>query len=313
MMNELKKLKRVVIKEELVELTGDFKLAIVLQQMLYWSDKVKDYDKFLQDEIKRSKMAMGEEEITNAEKLQEVDLFSHGWIYKSAAELSEETMIGASKTTMGKYLEELVNKGWLDKRKNPKWKGDNTFQYRVNLFKIQKDLYQLGYCLEGYPLLITQSKNETSKSSNWTWESKKLTTRQETGLPVKKLDYITRDYSEITQKNIDDEEDKLTENEFFSPNEDFSLLCKKYSLPYRLRKQILERVNSEGLSIKEFYYDVLEDTFKQILEDIKNKKKISSLPGYFVSVLTDKQDRLQLEKMNLENKGEFPFFNWLED
>ena len=34
-MNEPRRLKRVVIKEELVELTGDFVKAVLLQQMLY--------------------------------------------------------------------------------------------------------------------------------------------------------------------------------------------------------------------------------------------------------------------------------------
>lgn len=154
-MTELKKLKRAVIKEELVALTGNFKKAIVLSQMIYWSERVKDADKFFQDEIKRSKGAMGREEREYAEKLEEVDLLSHGWIYKSAEDLSEETMMGVAKSTMGTYLTELVEKGWLNKRKNPKWKGDNTFQYRVDLLKIQQDLFELGYALEGYPLLVS--------------------------------------------------------------------------------------------------------------------------------------------------------------
>ena len=50
---ELKKLNRVVIKEELVQLTGDFKLAIILNQMIYWSERVKDFDKFIAEEKQR--------------------------------------------------------------------------------------------------------------------------------------------------------------------------------------------------------------------------------------------------------------------
>lgn len=152
----MKKLKRATIKEELVKLTGDFKKAIVLNQMIYWSERAKDADKFFLDEKSRAKMAMGKQEIDYAKKLEEIDLYSHGWIYKSAEELSEETMMGVSKSTMGRYLNELVANGWLDKRKNPKWKGDNTFQYRVNLVKIQNDLIKLGYSLERYPLTISE-------------------------------------------------------------------------------------------------------------------------------------------------------------
>ena len=165
----MNKLKRAVIKEELVALTGNPNRAIVLNQMIYWSERTKDTDKYLRDEIARSKMAMGQQEREQAEKLEELDLFSHGWIYKSAVELSEETMIGVSKSTMGTYLKHLVDNGWLDKRKNPQWKGDNTFQYRVNLVKIQSDLEALGYALEGYPLL-SKSENTTPMSNNRTSE-----------------------------------------------------------------------------------------------------------------------------------------------
>ena len=36
---------------------------------------------------------------------------------------------------------------------NPKYKWDKTYQYRVNLYKIQLDLGKMGYVLEGYKLL----------------------------------------------------------------------------------------------------------------------------------------------------------------
>ena len=164
----MKKLKRAVIKEELVLLTGDFKKAIVLSQMIYWSERVKDVDKYIEDEKKRARMAMGSEERMRAEQLEEVseNLLSHGWIYKSAEDLSEETMMGVSKSTMGRYLNELVENGWLDRRKNPKWKGDNTFHYRVNLIKIQKDLHKLGYSLEGYSIDISMFQNENAEFDN---------------------------------------------------------------------------------------------------------------------------------------------------
>ena len=44
-MSEPKKLKRVVIKEELFALTGDFKEAIILNQFIYWSERIRDFDK----------------------------------------------------------------------------------------------------------------------------------------------------------------------------------------------------------------------------------------------------------------------------
>jgi len=204
----MEKLKRAVIKEELVALTGDFKKAIVLNQMIYWSERTKDSDKFMQDELKRSRMAMGRAEIEYAEKLEEMDLLSHGWIYKTAEELSEETMMGVSKSTMGTYLNSLVAKGWLDKRKNPKWKGDNTFQYRVNLLQIQTDLHNIGYALEGYPLLV-ESKNETSESNNRTPSSEIEQTVLKSNNQFGNRTTLPEITSEITSKTLEEEEEEL--------------------------------------------------------------------------------------------------------
>lgn len=206
----MEKLKRVVIKEELVALTGDFKKAIVLNQMIYWSERVKDVDKYIEDEKRRSTMAMGASEKELAEQIQEIDLLTHGWIYKSAEELSEETMMGVSKSTMGRYLAELVDKGWLAKRKNPKWKGDNTFQYRVNLFKIIEDLHQLGYYLDGYPMLISVIQNEIPKFHYETPKSQNEMDCSKIERIVPKQNNITRDYSEITSEILEEEEEIIT-------------------------------------------------------------------------------------------------------
>ena len=43
-------LRRAVIKEELVVLTGDFMEALVLNQFLYWTQRSHDYELLLQEE-----------------------------------------------------------------------------------------------------------------------------------------------------------------------------------------------------------------------------------------------------------------------
>lgn len=136
------KLKRVIIKEELVALTGDFIKAVLLNQFIYWSERVRDFDKFIAEEKKRMKT---EGEQINIKK-------QNGWIYKTSEELSEETMLGLSPQTIRRHLKELIDNNWLDERENPNYKWDRTKQYRVNISKIQKDLQKLGYSLEGYPL-----------------------------------------------------------------------------------------------------------------------------------------------------------------
>lgn len=139
----MKPLKRVVIKEELVELTGDFRPALILNQFIYWSERMYDADKYIMEEKER---ALKEDLVVNIDE-------SKGWIYKTAEELSEELMTGMSKSTLGRYIKQLVEKGYLIQRRNPKYKWDKTYQYRVNLYKIQLDLGKMGYVLEGYKLL----------------------------------------------------------------------------------------------------------------------------------------------------------------
>lgn len=143
-LSDLKRLKRATIKEELVKLTGDFKLAVVLNQIIYWSERVRDFDEFIKEEIQR----------TNDEENE----LLNGWIYKKAEDLAEETMLSVDRRTMSNYLNALVENGWLETRNNPNKNWDRTKQYRVNLKKIQHDLHKLGYSLEGYKIDLSVLK-----------------------------------------------------------------------------------------------------------------------------------------------------------
>lgn len=139
-------LKRVVIKEELVELTGEYLAALVLNQFIYWSERVNDYDKMLSEEYSR----LENEGIKTDEEVQ----FKNGWIYKSAEEMNEELMVDMTEPTIRKRMTKLVEKKWLQRRRNPKYKQDRTYQYRVDIIQIQKDLLKLGYNLDKYPSII---------------------------------------------------------------------------------------------------------------------------------------------------------------
>lgn len=149
-------LKRVVIKEELVELTGDFRSAIILNQFIYWTERMKDTDRYIEEEIERA----SKEDI-------KIDMDkSYGWIYKATDELNEEVMLGMSAATIRKYIKQLIDAGYLKERKNPKYKWDKTMQYRVDIYKVQLELAKLGYALEGYKLLpnIVIEDNEMKKA-----------------------------------------------------------------------------------------------------------------------------------------------------
>ena len=147
-----RRLKRVVIREELVELCGDTLEAVCLEQMLYWGRRVRDADLFLEEEKKRS-----------LENDPETPLLQ-GWIYKSAEELAGEIMLG-ERSTVARRLAKLVQRGWLDSRKNPRHKWDKTAQYRVNIVAVQRSLQDIGYALEGYPLLPQPEAKEENPPS----------------------------------------------------------------------------------------------------------------------------------------------------
>ena len=140
------KLKRVVLREELVEITGDALKALLLSQMLYWTERRRDFDTFIKEELDRDPKARM--------------TLTGGWVYKTAQELSEELMGIASRRTISRRLSELVEDGFLDSRKNPDVGMDRTLQYRVDLHRLQNRLHEAGYALEGYPLLQSFLKRD---------------------------------------------------------------------------------------------------------------------------------------------------------
>ncbi len=91
----------------------------------------------------------------------------HGWIYKSIKELREEIMINLSESSLLKYIYQLISKDYLIRRTNPRIKFDRTYQYRLNLIKIQRDLNKLGYNLKGYSnIRISKIENRELEKEN---------------------------------------------------------------------------------------------------------------------------------------------------
>lgn len=154
------KLKRAVIKEELVALTGDLEKAVILNQLIYWSERIRDFDKFIIEEKARTSQE-GQEEVT-------IEL-QNGWIYKDMEELKDEVMFTCSISTMSRKLKELIDNEWISRRNNPRFKWDKRYQYRVNLNKIATDLHVLGYQLQSYKIVTSQllsATNLQNESSN---------------------------------------------------------------------------------------------------------------------------------------------------
>lgn len=143
-----KKIKKALIREDLLTITGDYRKAVILNQFIYWSERVADADKFIEKE----------NEIARNNGENERELF-FGWIYKTADELSEEVMLGLSASQIRRYINDLVSMGFIDKRTNPKYKWDRTMQYRVNLVNIAKALKKNGYPLSDYRIEIPNDES----------------------------------------------------------------------------------------------------------------------------------------------------------
>jgi hypothetical protein len=128
----MKKLKRAVIKEELVELTGDFRPALILNQFIYWIERMYDTDKYILEEKERA--LKHEIEVSIDE--------SKGWVYKTAEDLNEEgekvtqpilaSMTSTGEKSLSTGIKELKEKGYLKiERKNI----NGVFVYSYNLLK----------------------------------------------------------------------------------------------------------------------------------------------------------------------------------
>lgn len=156
--SKFKGLKRAVVKEEFVALTGDLEKAIILNQFIYWSERVKDFDQFINEEQGRNER----------EGLDDINIeLQNGWIYKDMEELKGEIMVTSSISTMSRKLKELVERGWMDRRNNPKYKWDKRYQYRVNLIKITTDLFEIGYILQDYKINMAELlKNAILQNEN---------------------------------------------------------------------------------------------------------------------------------------------------
>lgn len=135
-------LKVAVLYEAYYKLLWDANNAIILAQMMYWQQRSKSFDKFITEENKRREQHW----MDNIDNI-------HWWIYKSSKELSEEIMI-ASPRTVSRWLDELCEKWYLERRNNPKYKRDKTYQYRICFKKLVWDVVKLWYVLPNWDIKI---------------------------------------------------------------------------------------------------------------------------------------------------------------
>ncbi|MBF0203591.1 MAG: helix-turn-helix transcriptional regulator, partial [Desulfamplus sp.] len=177
-----RKTKIAIIREEYISITGRYEQALILNQFIYWTERVYDFDKFIIEENARK---------DNHGLQEEMQELTHGWIYKTAAQLADELMTGWSVSTTRIHLKKLIETGFIEERVNPKYKWNQTRQYRVNLNAVEDALLVQGYSIPNF----TVTKAAISKIEN-----QKLKIKLE-NLEIKNVN-ITETNSEI--KNNDD-------------------------------------------------------------------------------------------------------------
>ncbi len=233
-----------LIRMEFVELTHDPLIAAVLNQLVYWNQRVSDFDLFWKEETSSST---------------DISVLQYGWFYKSTSELLEETMVRVTPVTMRRYLNFLTEQGWVQTRVNPRYKWNRTPQYRVNLRKLYTDLQALGFGLPGFsqntifPPLHTErgEKNVRSHDQNLPFDENK-------SLPSKETKFYLREEKNDSSKDQNENKDlSLQETKFsfrkkkndFSSDQNLSFDGNK-SLPSRetnfySREEKNDRSNTE--------------------------------------------------------------------
>jgi hypothetical protein len=149
-----RKLKRVIIREEYVALTGDYKKAVLLHELEYRQTRAYDLDGYLEEEGER----LGRQGVAaNVAP-------SKGWFRRPAEQLSQDTLLNLSPSNILSHLQVLIARGWVQERKNPSQRRDRTKQYRLNLVRLKTDLEQIGYQLEGWALDSLANEGERAAS-----------------------------------------------------------------------------------------------------------------------------------------------------
>ena len=289
------RIKKAVIREDLLSITNDYRKAIILNQFIYWSERVSDADKFIQKE----------NEIAKSNGEEERELF-YGWIYKTAEELADEVMLGLSASQIRRYICDLVDMGYISKRNNPKYKWDRTLQYRVNLVNIAKDLKKNGYPLSDYRIEIPENEKSNVHECAINNEPMKNQTQvSEEAIPENTTDTTYRNYhSEITKK------DKTLTNVNAKVK---TSLSERKQMPKSAKQRYLDMKSNEIDMLNRAYNICQENYDEPIADEIYNTiehyfEKYTEKTDKIHPILTDNTLRDIIERMANFSDTEYEHF-----
>lgn len=268
MTEELKRIKKSVIREDLVAITGNMCEAVILNQFWYWSQRISDADILIEKE----------NEIARRNGEEEKEPF-YGWIYKTVEEMADETMLGLSIKQTRVHIKRLVEKGFLLERHNPKYKWDRTIQYKINLVNIARALMENGYPLSDYRIempetlenmhftFLPHGKDEKVKSNR-----KKMDVQ--TSEKVKAIPYITTKTTNTDITSIDSD-DRV---ETLKGHNDIDFGIVKNQIEKACKKLELTNYFEELQEVILYYFQKYEETFGEEHPHLKqaNMEKVVS-------------------------------------
>jgi len=144
------KMKKAVLREDMMALTQDVTQAMVLGQMLYWTKTLDEVNDWLFEENKR----LAESELPQYE-------YNCGWIYKSAREMRGDLMNAFSEDAIQRAFSALVTKGVLMKRHNPLLRYDRKLHYRIDILLLRRLLKDRGYEMTDFQLVSIPQEAES--------------------------------------------------------------------------------------------------------------------------------------------------------
>lgn len=264
--NNMEKLNRAVIKEEYVAITGDFIKAIILNQFIYWSERINDVDKYIIEENKRL-CQKGDNPIE----------LTDGWIYKTCEELSKETMLNLTNATIRNHISKLVELGFLDERQNPKYKWDRTKQYRVNLINIIKALSDKGYHLQDYKYDVSLIKNAILKNKNGSLEIENGSYENQNAIP--------KTTTETTTKTTYIKESNIKENQYQSTSGvKFDTTKEKSKHKFGEYQRILLTDDEYSKLCNEYGKDYINDVIERIDEYVEQNNNKNKYKNFYLVI-----------------------------
>jgi DNA-binding MarR family transcriptional regulator len=301
--------------------------------MIYWSERVKDFDNYVLEEIKRA-----------SDEGKEITMpLSKGWIFKSYDEFKADTMLSESTKTISRHISKLVDLGFLDRRRNPNYNYDRKYQYRVNLLKIKEALNNEGYELQGYKfnldnLNLSNGKVKSSTSICQNDSSKSQYDKSERQIDKSKrhiVQTIPEITTDITIENTLETTSSTKEKNTFSNDDDEKNSLKKFNSKINnIAKSFSEIIDKPvnindlntieevlkydiDLSVKEketIIFDTISATYTKI-RSIDPNKKINSFKYFYQSIIDEfekhikfKNDSKMISDENSKNKKDIHDF-----